>query len=258
MSLGRTDHKIRQRTRSRRGVPPSPRAGVAFLSAATLTLTLAAAGDARADGPVNPAGKGTVGGALLGGEVVTITMGAAGVSRGWPYFVFGGLGMVAGGVGGYFVDKKDAVSTSSMGVTTGGPAEPSLYMLAGGMALLIPALIVSLNATAYKPPDTDRGEPGNNEPATEPPKPVPAPGAAPPGAAPPPPTTTRNRFRTRGGGELASVPHIPVSVVDVYQGKLGMGLPAFQIRPLYTSDEMWKYGVAQGTEVRFPVFKAMF
>ncbi len=252
MSLGRSDQKHRQ-----------TRAGVALLSVATFTLTVVAAGDARADGPVSPAGKGTVGGALLGGEVVTITMGAAGVSRGWPYFVFGGLGMVGGGIGGYFVDRATAVTTTTTGgvsTTTGGPAEPSLYMLAGGMALLIPALIVSLNATAYKPPDTDRVEPANNEPAAEPPRPMPAPppGAAPPGGAPPPPTTTQNRFRTRSRGELASVPHIPVSLLDVYHGQLALGLPAFELRPLYSSQEVWKYGVAQGTEVRFPVFKAMF
>jgi hypothetical protein len=248
MSLGRSDEKNRR-----------ARAGVALLSAATFTLTLFAAGDARADGPVSPAGKGTIGCALLGGEVVTITMGAAGVSKGWPYFVFGGLGMVGGGIGGYFVDRATAVTVSNTGVSTGGPAEPSLYLLAGGMALVIPALIVSLNATAYKPPDTDRTEPANNEPAPEPPKPAPAPspGAA-PGGAPPPPTTTQNRFRTHRRGELASVPHIPVSLLDVYQGKLALGLPAFEMRPLYSSQEVWKYGVAQGTEVRFPVFKAMF
>ncbi len=216
---------------------------------------------ARADGPVEPTGKGIVGGALLGGEVVTITMGAAGVSKGWPYFVFGGLG--DGGRRDRRLLRREGATSgttnATTGAVTGATPEPALYMLAGGMALLIPALIVSLNATAYKPPDTDRVEPANNEPAAEPPKPVPAPGAAPPPpGTPPPPTTTQNRFHTRGRGELASVPHIPVSLLDVYQGKLGLGLPAFEIRPLYSSQEVWKYGVAQGTEVRFPVFKAMF
>src|SRR4029077_13880687 len=91
-------------------------------AAAAFTLTLAAAGDARAGGPVTPTGKGIVGGALLGGEIVTITMGAVGVNRGWPYFVFGGLGMVAGGVGGFFVEKATGGTTVN-GVTTGATPE---------------------------------------------------------------------------------------------------------------------------------------
>src|SRR3954470_1313702 len=96
--------------------------------------------DARADGEVSPTGKGIVGGALLGGEVVDITMGIIGVQSGWPYFVMGGLGAVGGGIAGHFVEQTST-------------AEPSVYLLAGGMALFIPALVVSLNATSYKPPE---------------------------------------------------------------------------------------------------------
>src|SRR5262245_36109165 len=106
--------------------------------------TLAGAGvlgvpaEARAEGPVTPTAKGIVGGALLGGEVVCLTMGIVGVEAGWPYFVFGGLGAAGGGIGGYFVEQE-------------APTEVSLYMLAGGMALVIPTIVVALNATAYKP-----------------------------------------------------------------------------------------------------------
>jgi len=239
MSLGRFDKRI----------------AVILAAGAAFATTLSHAGDACAtDGPVSPTGKGIVGGALLGGEVVTITMGAAGVSRGWPYFVFGGLGMVGGGVGGFFVEKATKGTTDASGNVTGRVAEPALYMLAGGMALLIPALVVSLNATAYKPPESDRPEPVKNEPGrdgttvTPPP-----PGGAP--AAAPPPTTQRKVERSRA---IASLPHIPISLVDVYKGKIGMGLPALEVRPLYSMTEMAQYGVTQGTEVRIPVFKAMF
>ena len=62
---------------------------------------------------VNPMGKGTAGGILLGGEVVCITLGAVGVEKGWPYLAFGGLGMVGGGVGGYFVDKATSTAPST-------------------------------------------------------------------------------------------------------------------------------------------------
>jgi hypothetical protein len=234
----------------------------AFVSAAAFTAVLAAAGDAGATGPVTPTGKGIVGGALLGGEVVVIPMGIAGVQRGWPYFVFGGLGMVGGAVGGYFVEKATAVNTAN-GVTTGGPAEPAIYMLAGGLALIIPALVVSLNATAYHPPESDRGEPANNEPSKEPPKPDAAPAPAPPGGAAPPPGSTSSatppyQYKSRFRGELARMPHIPVSLLDMYAGKLSFGIPAVQVRPLYTQQEMWQYNVSQGTEVRIPAFKVMF
>jgi hypothetical protein len=54
------------------------------------------------------------------------------------------------------------------------------------------------------------------------------------------------------------LPHVPLSILDVYRGKLTLGVPAVTVQPLYTQSEMWKYGVAQGSEVRLPVFKAMF
>jgi hypothetical protein len=216
------------------------------VAAAAVAFAIALCGspsDARADGPVTATGKGTVGGALLGGEVVCITMGAIGVERGWPYFVFGGLGAVGGGIGGFFVEKASS-------------PEPSLYMLAGGMALIIPTLVVSLNATAYKPPDTDQveKEPANNKPILD----APAPGT--PAGAPPNtlPTTGRAARKPAHLASRAVMPHIPLSVLDMYKGHLGLGLPALELRPLYSSAELWKYGVSQGSEVRLPLFQAMF
>jgi hypothetical protein len=193
-------------------------------------------GDARSAGPVVGTAKGAVGGALLGGEVVTITMGAIGVSRGWPYFVFGGVGAVGGAIGGYFVEGA-------------APAEVPLYMLAGGMALVIPALVVSLNATAYKPPEGSFDEPVNNEPAAEPQNPD--------------GTTTRKiissaRPKARRVDRDVAALHIPTSFFDVYEGRLALGAPAVDVRPLYTERERWMFGVAQGHEVRIPVFQAAF
>ncbi len=199
------------------------------LVAATLAgaAFVLAPGSARADGPVSPTGKGIVGGTLLGGEVVTITMAAIGVERGWPYFVFGAVGAGGGAVGGYFVEKATK--------NGGGSAAPELVMLAGGMALVIPALVLSLNATAYKPPDSDRIEPVNNRPAKDPPAPGQPPG---PGAR--------------------ALPHIPMALFDVYKGRVAPGIPAVELKPLYSQQEMAQYGVSQGTETRIPVFKATF
>ncbi len=209
--------------------------------AAAVAFAMALAGSprsARADGPVTATGKGTVGGALLGGEVVCITMGAIGVERGWPYFVFGGLGAVGGGIGGYFVEQASA-------------PEPSLYMLAGGMALIIPTLVVSLNATAYKPPETDQiqNEPANNKPVLDAP-------AGTPAAAPT--TTSRDAKKPARVAARPVMPHIPLSVLDVYKGHVALGVPAFELRPLYSAAELWKFGVSQGSEVRLPLFQTMF
>jgi hypothetical protein len=49
-----------------------------------------------------------------------------------------------------------------------------------------------------------------------------------------------------------------MSLVDMYKGNVSLAVPMVEVRPLYTEREMWQYGVAQGTEVRVPVFKAMF
>jgi hypothetical protein len=245
MSLGRLNHSMHSLRRA-----PLASAGLArwVTAGAVLAAALASSSEANAAGPVGPDYKGTVGGAFLGAEVIVIPMGAAGVNKGWPYFVFGGLGAVGGAVGGYFLDQHFNGQ--------GGPAEPSVYMLAGGMALIIPALVVSLNATAYRPPDGDRVEPANNRPAAEPP--TASPDAPPP--APPPPTApgASYQYRSRYRAASAAMPHIPTSLLDVYAGKLGAGLPAPQVRQLYTQAEMSRYGVSQGTEIQFPFIKAMF
>lgn len=205
-----------------------------LVSAAAL---VSGAGEARAAGPVVGTAKGAVGGALLGGEIVAITMGAIGVSKGWPYFVFAPVGAVGGAIGGYFVEGA-------------APPEAPLYMLAGGMALVIPALVVSLNATAYKPPEGSIEDPVNNEPASEPQQPDGT-------------TTTKTIISSARKSKRArhvdvAALHIPTSLFDVYEGRLALGAPAVDVRQLYTERERWMFGVAQGHEVRVPVFRTTF
>ncbi|MCC6559077.1 MAG: hypothetical protein IT372_39640 [Polyangiaceae bacterium] len=219
------------------------------LSAAVVAAAVLAGGARRAEAqeasdPVSGDGKGIVGGALLGGEVVMLTMGAIGVEKAWPYLVFGGLGAVAGGVGGYFVE--DAAP----------PAEVPLYMLAGGMALVIPTVIVTLNATAYKPPEGDLTEPMQNEPA---------------GEAPLPKGSGTVQITTDAGPRLrkprlpaAHAERTPAPVprglvdLDLGEGRLALGVPAVELRPLYSRQEIFRFGVQQGQEVRFPVVRAAF
>src|SRR5277367_4316737 len=98
--------------------------------------------EARADcdgTTVCPTGRGIAGGALLGAEAVTIVESVAGVRAGWAYGLGALVGAGGGGVGGYFVEQNSSDGKA--------PA----YMLAGGLALFIPALVLTLNGTRYRP-----------------------------------------------------------------------------------------------------------
>jgi hypothetical protein len=204
-----------------------------------LTTLTAVAPSARAD-EVSPTGKGITGGALLGGEVVTITEALIGVRPGWAYAVGGGLGAIGGGVGGYFVEQSSGNGTADV------------YMLAGGLALLIPALVLTLNATRYRPSE---GATEDHPPADLPPAnpgssggSVVGPSLAPPPAAPAP---------------AATPAPAPVSLLDVRavgQGSDGfrLGVPVPQVRPMYSMKEQRDMGLPQRAEVRMPVLVVTF
>jgi hypothetical protein len=207
----------------------------AALALGWVTLT-GGSGEASAAGEVMPTGKGIAGGILLGAEVVTIPLGLAGVQRGWPYLVFGGLGAVGGGIGGYFVETVTVPP---------GPSEVPLYMLAGGMALVIPAVVISLNATSYRPPEEDSSEPVTNQPAGEPP----APKTSGRGSRP--------AVRLQAGAtEMA--PGIPMSLVGIYPDHISLGIPALTIKSTFTPREIAELGAPKATEVHIPVFQAVF
>jgi len=213
------------------------RAIAAFTAAAfSLTTLTAFAPDARAD-EVSPTGKGIAGGALLGGEVVTITEALVGVRPGWAYLLGGGLGMAGGAVGGYFVEQASS-----------GNGQGPVYMLAGGLALVIPALVLSLNATRYRPSENATED---HPPAGAPADPGtvggsvigPAPGAPPAPAAKPAPGPTSL---------------LDVRVVGQSSDGFRLGVPVPQVRPMYSAREQAELGLPHGTEVRMPVLAVTF
>jgi hypothetical protein len=227
------------------------RSTVALAAGAALLATLTAAPRAQAEGQVSPKGKGIVGGALLGAEVVDLGLAIGGVEKGWPYIVFGAVGAAGGGVGGYFVEKA---------VGTDGPAEAPVFMLAGGLALVIPTLVASLNATAFRPADVERdGAPV--QPAPEAPAPRTGVGATVSQAAPVAPVAPAAVAPAPPRFAIAAPPpppRIPMSLLDLHEGHVALGLPAVQVRPLYSQKEIATYGVDQKSEVRVPVFQAVF
>jgi hypothetical protein len=235
----------------------------AIIFAGSLAGSLTYAPSAHAD-EVNPAGKGIVGGALLGGEVVTITMSLVGVRNGYAYLGGGLAGAAAGGVGGYFVEKGSS------------DGRVPVYMLAGGLALIIPGIVLTLNATSYQ----------GNENATEDRAPTNLPPADPGqaggsavmgGAASPAPATTPAAAPTTtpaapaapaggGGGAAPKAPvQAPMSMIDVQPGagtgngsQLRLGLPVPEVRNAFTTQERVKYGANQVSEVHLGVIHVTF
>jgi hypothetical protein len=208
---------------------------------------LAYAPAARAD-EVSPTGKGIAGGALLGAEAVVITESLIGVKPTWAYLVGGGVGAVAGGVGGYFVEQSSS------------DGRVPVYMLAGGLALIIPGVVLTLNATRYVPsesasedraptnsPPPDPGKVGGSAVGTEPAKPASPPAAEPAPAAPAPAPAP------------APTP-APTSMFDYSKsnGTLRLGLPVPQVRQAFSMQERRQYGLAPLSEVRLQVMQVTF
>lgn len=246
-------------------------AHVLAVSAALAAAVVAVPREAQAE-EVTPTAKGIVGTALLGGEVVVFAEAIFGVRSTAAYLIGAGAGAVAGGVGGYFIEQS--VDDGRI------PA----YLLAGGLALLIPAIVVTLDATRYLPtegaredkppsslPASDPGKPGGSsvvgaEQSTTTPSPAPA-GSTPTGT---PASGTTPGGSTQpaggatpggggGGGGQAPVRAPVSSLFDVHGGNVRMGMPVPDFRPIMGANERTKMGVAnQGNEVRFPVVKIAF
>lgn len=196
---------------------------------------------------VSATGKGIAGGALLGAEAVVITESLIGVKPTWAYLVGGGVGAVAGGVGGYFVEQSSS------------DGRIPVYMLAGGLALIIPGVVLTLNATRYVPaesasedraptnaPPPDPGKVGGSSVGTEAPKPATPPATAPATPAPAP--------------APAAPPPAPTSMLDYSKsnGTLRLGLPVPQVRQAFSMQERRQYGLAPLSEVRLQVMQVTF
>ncbi|MBX3190989.1 MAG: hypothetical protein KF819_28595 [Labilithrix sp.] len=237
-------------TRTRR-----TRAGALALAALAASTILATPRSARAE-EVAPDGKGIVGGALLGAELVVFTEALFGVRSGTAYLLGAAGGAVAGGLGGYGVES--AVDDGRV------PA----YMLAGGLALIIPALVVALDQTRYMPtegaredkpitnlPPSDPGKPGGSSVVGAEPGGTPAP--APPPAPEPAPTPAPTPPSGGGGGNPG-----PQSFFNMYDGNVRFGVPVPHVRPIFSQAErkqLEMLGVqTAATEVRFPVVRVSF
>jgi|GEM_PF-654846 len=248
----------RFRSRARSGL------AVLLVAAAAGSGTFAAPRIAHAE-EVSPDGKGIVGGALLGAEVVVFIEALAGVRSGTVYALSAAGGAVAGGLGGFALER--AVDDGRV------PA----YLLAGGLALIIPALVVTLDQTRYLPSDGAREDKPTTLPPSDPGKPggssvvgaeapQPTPGTPPAGTTPtgnPPSGTTPGPAPTTpatppaGGGSGGT--QAPLSLFDVKGNVFRVGVPVPEVRPTFTANERKALGVqSAGSELRFPVVRVTF
>lgn len=166
---------------------------------------------------------------MLGGEVVMITTAIIGVKAWWPYLVFGAVGAGGGAVGGYFVEQVD----------DGNTPEPSLYMLAGGLALVIPTVVAVLNVTAYDPEEDEEGADDDDDVEE-----------GPPGVEADVNATT---------GQRRPLP-MALMGIDLFheRARVSPGIPAVAVAPMYSPTEIAAFGVEQETVVNVPLVAGSF
>lgn len=201
-----------------------PRLLSAALAPAAATVVLLGSPTAHAQTGVDAAsstGKGIAAGILLGAETVVFAEALVGVRPGWAYMVGAGVGAAGGGVGGYFLEDNLSPKTATL-------------LMAGGMVLAIPATIVALSASSYKPPrDYVQDSAPSDEPVDDPPRPE--------ASAPTP------EFRA----PLASL-------VGIDEGHWSMGVPAVALLDVYSPELRRTYDLPRVTELRVPVLAMRF
>src|SRR5262249_38019864 len=101
------------------------------------------------DSPVSGTGKGIAGGALLGEEVGLVTLSLAGAKQSWMYLTIPTALAIGGGIGGYFIEKGKVRTDPQVAV----------YKTRAGMALIIPAVVITLSANTYNPGSEDSTPP---------------------------------------------------------------------------------------------------
>lgn len=101
-----------------------------------------AATDTDSENEIDSSVKGMVGLGLIGAELGFVLPAVAGLHETWAFIVFPIVGAAGGAVGGYFIFDSG-----------GGSPELSVAMLTAGMALIIPATVITLSATSYDPED---------------------------------------------------------------------------------------------------------
>jgi hypothetical protein len=190
----------------------------------------AASGHARADG--NRV-KGTIGGAMLGAEVAMLTESAFRLRPTWMYLA-GGAG--GGLIGGYVGNRM-----------SGGSNRPPSFLLAGGIALIIPTIMGVLTATQYEPIGTirqdsvdDSAEDGSGDDEE---------GDDEEGGEEPPDPAATDPDSMGGGDAPEPGARAPAPRLE---------LPTIGLAQAFSRDELVQFRVRQATELHVSVLRGVF
>lgn len=204
--------------------------------AAALGLALAiAAPHAHAQKEISAMGKGIVGLGLLSGEVVLSVEALAGVKNPWALAIPTIVAAGGGAVGGYFIDKLDK-------------PEVSVALLASGMALFLPAIVIAVAKTKYvseKDLAEDvsvsvAGEEGEEEGEAE------------------ESTETEAEAVEEPEEEAAAPPGAVHAMVDVSRSRVMVSVPPLQVYGLYTDEELRFLARSQGVEYQLSFLHVAF
>ncbi len=216
--------------------------------------------------------KGVVGLGLIGAELGFAVPALAGMDQTWAFIVFPAVGAAGGATAGYFLLEGEGKSI-----------EANVALLATGLALIIPTMVVTLSATAYDPDDeaaiegnsddSDAGAVraedyevgGGTAPDGDAPTGAAAPAneaapAAPPAepAAAPAPQSRRVRRGPAVARRSARDPR-DTGLVRFNEHGLALGMPAIATLPTYSLEEQVRLGLRnQHTEVRVSLLSATF
>lgn len=209
-------------------------AALVALMVTVATPEVAHAQDPEPGQQIDASPKGLIGLGLVGAELGLVIPAAAGLDDTWALILFPVIGAAGGAVAGHFlIDNKDN-------------ARAAVAMLTVGMALIVPALVLTLAVTAYDPEDDadddDDDGGGGDEAAEEAPAAEPAEPDAEEQAA-----IRRQRAVAAGSGLLR-----------YGSERLQLGVPGVGMQLAYSQDELARFGGDQRTEFHVSLFSGSF
>ncbi len=170
--------------------------------------------------------KGAVGLGLIGAELGFVLPAVIGLHDAWAFVVFPLVLGGGGAVGGYFAfDEPNS-------------PEAGVAMLAVGIGLMIPSLVLTLAFTSYDPGD-EADEGGGDEDYSD---------EFDSGEAAEESARRRARERALAGGGL----------LHVGSEEISLGVPAVAVRPNVSAEEAARSGGGQTAEVHVPVVSGAF
>jgi hypothetical protein len=126
-------------------------------------------------------------------------------------------------------------------------------MLAGGLILSIPTLVLTLNATRYVPTENARED---KAPTNLPPADAGDPGGS---AVTPGPGVNPTPARAVDAPPAPAAPKpLPTSMFNMRDGAFQLSIPVPEVRQVFSMTERRQFNMKQETELRVPVLHVSF